>query len=104
MAAALMRIARECFEDNACALLAAGATSAQIQALCRWQTEDSLRIYARLNPASYDSLLTAARGSDVSSVTTASLPPLSDELAVRALLGLSVSDALRVEAEAETGE
>ena len=34
----------------------------------------------------------------------ASLPPLSDELAVRALLGLSVSDALRVETEAVTGE
>ena len=33
----------------ACSMLEAGATSAQIQALCRWQTEDSLRVYARLN-------------------------------------------------------
>ena len=77
----------------ACALLAAGATHAQIQALCRWQTEDSLRIYARLNAGKYASLLSAAAAADVSSVSTASLPPLSSELALRDLLGLSMADA-----------
>ena len=76
----------------ACSLLAAGATSAQIQALCRWQTEDSLRIYARLNPQHYRALLDAAGRADVSSVTTASLPPLSDELVMRQLLGMSLVD------------
>ena len=69
----------------------AGATSAQIQALCRWQTEDSLRIYARLNPQHYRALLDTGRA-DVSSVTTASLPPLSDELVMRQLLGMSLVD------------
>ena len=77
----------------ACALLAAGATHAQIQALCRWQTEDSLRIYARLNSGKYASLLNAAAAADVSSVSTAALPPLSSELALRELLGLSMADA-----------
>lgn len=76
-------------------MLAAGATSAQIQALCRWQTEDSLRVYARLNAARYHSLLTAAASADVASVSTASLPPLSADLAIRELLGLSLRDAER---------
>ena len=78
----------------ACSLLAAGASSAQIQALCRWQTEDSLRVYARLNPGRYNDLLTRAARADVSSVSVASLPPLSSELAIRQLLGLSLVDAL----------
>jgi hypothetical protein len=78
----------------ACALLAAGASAAQIQALCRWQTEDSLRIYARLNPARYQQLLDSARTADVASVSTASLPALDAALAIRQLLGLTLSDAL----------
>ena len=77
----------------ACALLASGASAAQIQALCRWQTEDSLRIYARLNPASYRTLLGRAAAADVSSVSTASLPPLSSELAMRELLGVPYAAA-----------
>jgi len=76
----------------ACALLASGATNAQIQSLCRWQTEDSLRIYARLNPQSYHRLLQSAAHADVSSVSTASLPPLSSELALRQLLGLPFAE------------
>ena len=82
-----------------CALLAAGASGAQIQALCRWQSEDSLRLYARLNPAKYRSLLTSARSADVSSVSTTSLPPLSADLAIRQLLGLSLADAQRASAD-----
>ena len=82
----------------ACSLLAAGASVAQIQALCRWQTEDSLRVYARLNPGSYDKLLTRAASADVLSVSVASLPPLSSELAIRQLLGLSLVDALAASA------
>jgi len=81
----------------ACCLLEAGASSAQVQALCRWQTEDSLRVYARLNPDKYKSLLDAAARADPSSVSTANLPPLSDELAIRQLLGLSLADATRAE-------
>jgi hypothetical protein len=65
----------------------------QIPALCRWQTEDSLRIYARLNSDQYEQLLPAAASADVSSVSTASLPPLSSELLLRELLGVSLADA-----------
>jgi hypothetical protein len=77
----------------ACSLLAAGASHAQIQALCRWQTEDSLRVYARLNPSSYRELLSRAASAQVDSVSVGSLPPLSSELAIRQLLGLSLVDA-----------
>ena len=49
-------------------LLEAGASRAQIQALCRWQTEDSIAVYGRLSAASYSALITAAMGV---SVTTA---------------------------------
>ena len=34
----------------ACALLSVGASPGMIQAICRWKSEDSLRIYARSNP------------------------------------------------------
>jgi site-specific recombinase XerD len=39
----------------ACALLAAGCPLATIQALARWSSAGSLKIYARLNPADYGS-------------------------------------------------
>ena len=86
----------------ACALLAAGATGPQIQALCRWQSEDSLRVYARLNAERYDSLLSSAATASVHSVSTASLPALSSELALRSLLGLTAADLRSAETEAET--
>ena len=41
-------------------LLAANATRAQIQALCRWQTDESLNVYACLGAAQYSQLLGAA--------------------------------------------
>jgi hypothetical protein len=44
----------------ATALLASGASRAQIQALCRWQTDESLNIYACLGAAQYSHLLSAA--------------------------------------------
>ena len=78
----------------ACGAWKAGHGPSAIQALCRWQTEDSLRVYARLNPTNYQQLLSRAAASDVASVSVASLPPLSSELAVRQLLGLSLVDAL----------
>jgi hypothetical protein len=42
----------------------------------------------------YQQLLSAAAGADLASdVSTATLPPLSSELAVRELLGLTYADA-----------
>ena len=82
--------------DLACSLLATGASSAQIQALCRWQTEDSLRVYARLNPTSYRARLSRAATADVSSVSTSALPAIDSELLIRQLLGLTVADAMAI--------
>jgi len=60
----------------ACSLLASGASRPQIQALCRWQTEESLDIYARLNGDTYARLLGRAIHADISSVRTTSLEQL----------------------------
>jgi hypothetical protein len=44
----------------ACALLAAKASRAEIQAICRWQTDESLNIYACMGVKHYTSLITSA--------------------------------------------
>ena len=54
----------------ACALLAAGAASATIQCLLRWRSDEALKIYARINDATYAGWLSAAGQSMVSSVRT----------------------------------
>ena len=66
----------------ACALLASGSTPAQIMALCRWQTEESLAIYARLGEADYTRLLEQSLYADISSVSTANLPVLGAQTAL----------------------
>ena len=58
----------------AMALLEAGASPAQIQALLRWQTDDSLRLYARLTAKSYGGWVLKAQRSDVTMVSPADLP------------------------------
>ena len=72
----------------ACALLATGASRPQIQVLCRWQTEESLNIYARLNETIYSSLLGKALTASVTSIRTTSIAGiiLDGEDSVRALL------------------
>jgi len=37
----------------ACTLLCAGVSTAMIQRLCRWRSEEAQRIYARIEPAAY---------------------------------------------------
>jgi len=54
----------------ACALLAAGAAPATIQCLLRWRSDEALKIYARINDATYAGWLSAAGQSMVSSVRT----------------------------------
>lgn len=58
----------------ACALKADGNSDSTIQALLRWKTAESLRIYAVINDTAYADLVDAAGRADVSSVRTASLP------------------------------
>ena len=57
----------------ACALLAANVPAPHIQALCRWQSIDSLRIYARLGAQEYTSLLGQAMRSRISTAQTTTL-------------------------------
>eukprot|EP00965_Chrysotila_dentata_P003009 97454-Pleurochrysis_carterae.AAC.1 len=54
----------------ACALLESGASPAQIQALCRWQSDESLKVYARLTPAAYGDLLEKAMRARLHAVRT----------------------------------
>ena len=51
-------------------------------ALCRWQTEESLAIYARLGEADYTRLLERSLHADISSVSTANLPVLGAHTAL----------------------
>jgi ribA/ribD-fused uncharacterized protein len=57
-----------------CALMASGRTPAEVQALVRWQSIDSLRVYNALNPATYASHLLAARKATVSGIRGAHMP------------------------------
>ena len=81
----------------ACALLAAGASTGQIQAICRWMTEQSLHIYARMNETAYTYWLSKAMRMPIDSVRATSLaaraPPTDDADLVRQLLGLNVVEA-----------
>ena len=58
----------------ACALKAAGAADSTIQALLRWKSAESLKLYAILNDNTYADLVDSAANANVASVRTASLP------------------------------
>ena len=58
----------------ACALLARGASDSMIQAMLRWQTPQSLRVYARINASQYGSVIEDALLADISSVQAHNLP------------------------------
>ena len=57
----------------ASALLATGASRPQIQAICKWQTEESLNNYARLNEIIYSSLPGKALTASATSIRTTSI-------------------------------
>jgi hypothetical protein len=58
----------------ACALLAAGCPYDMIQALARWRSAESVKIYARINPADYTGWVQRALSQQTTSRTTARLP------------------------------
>ncbi len=58
----------------ACALLAAGCDVYTIQALARWRSTESIRIYARMNPEVYSDWITRSLRQRASSTSTANLP------------------------------
>jgi hypothetical protein len=60
----------------ACALKSAGKSDAEIQMLCRWQSVDSLRLYARIDARQYAELVQAAHAADSRAISVSSLPIL----------------------------
>ena len=58
----------------ACALAAAERSPDVIQALLRWQSVDSLRVYVALNPSAYAQHLTAAFDATVAGIRGAHFP------------------------------
>ena len=60
----------------ACQCLAAGMSEPQILAICRWQSTESLKIYARMGAQDYANILTAAGSADITAVTTSQIPEL----------------------------
>jgi site-specific DNA-cytosine methylase len=60
----------------ACALKSAGKSDAEIQMLCRWQSLDSLRLYARMDARQYSELIQAAQAADSRAISVSSLPVL----------------------------
>ena len=58
----------------ACALSANGVPDDKIQALLRWQTKESLRVYARMGMQAYGAFLDGAAEACVASVQTANIP------------------------------
>ena len=78
----------------ACSLLGAGASNGQIQAMCRWLSEESLHIYARMNETTYTYWLQRALTANVNSVRATSLsarcPLIEDAQIVGELLRLNL--------------
>ena len=65
-----------------------GRTGPEIQALCRWQSPESLAIYVRLQPREAISMLDAAQNATITSYSTVNLPcfkasHLSDAISVQ---------------------
>ena len=63
----------------ACSLLKAGRSNAEIMSLCRWQTEDSLLVYAQLTHQHYSEMLQAAYGADISTIQPKDTPVISEQ-------------------------
>ena len=56
---------------------ACGESGPTIQAMCRWQSEASLKIYNRLQPIRALQMLCDAQNVDIESYTAANLPCIS---------------------------
>jgi len=69
----------------ACALLAAGCDVYTIQALARWRSTESIRIYARMNPEMYADWIAKSLLQRASSTSTANLPVIDKSEALARL-------------------
>ena len=69
----------------ACALLAAGHSTATIQAMCRWLSPAAVRIYAHMNPEAAMSTLGSAMSAAITSRLSSNIPPCDADSQVRAV-------------------
>jgi hypothetical protein len=65
----------------ACALLEAGASAERIQGMCRWLSEDSLKLYARDNRHVYANWISKAMKAQITSVQATNVPEIDDDIA-----------------------
>jgi hypothetical protein len=65
----------------ACALLAAGASTAQILSMLRWRSDEALRLYARLNDTTYATWLDSAGDATINSIRSSNVRPLAEAAA-----------------------
>ena len=90
----------------ACALLAAGHSTATIQAMCRWLSPAAVRIYAHMNPEAAMSTLASAIQAPITSRLVTNLPTTDADSDVREiandLSGKQVSPALSVAGRARS--
>jgi integrase len=63
----------------ACALLAGGQCDGTIQAVCRWKSIDSLRVYAEMTASTYASTAALVTTTDASKYATSTLPTTGPE-------------------------
>ena len=78
----------------ACALLDAGASDATIQMMLRWRSTEALRIYARMNDATYSKWLSQASAATVSSTRTTTAAELAREAEERGAINGSAEAAV----------
>jgi hypothetical protein len=69
----------------AVSMLKAGCTPAEIQAVCRWQSEESLWIYAQLEPEDYAAILARSYGQNFQRSMAHNLPTIDEAEMVRGL-------------------
>ena len=90
----------------ACALLAAGHSTATIQAMCRWLSPAAVRIYAHMNPEAAMSTLASAIQAPITSRLVTNLPTTDADSDVREiandLSGKQVSPALSLAGRARS--
>ena len=74
----------------ACSLLQAKKSHAEIKSLCRWQTDDSLLVYAQLTHTHYSELLDDAYGADISTIQPKDVPVISEQAVAQDLFDYDV--------------
>jgi len=72
----------------ACAAHKAGVPSADIQALCRWRSPESLMAYVRWDPDEYADLVERSMGMEINPLHVANLPHLDPGPLVQALAAM----------------